>query len=84
MNDCIYTLILMAVCLSSSETMIHPSLRRWEHVLDLLIRNHDILYRILSALEVIEVEIGVTGQKHLYRTSASIPESRLTAGLCEA
>ena len=45
--------------------VLEVPLRR-KHLRPLLIRNQNLLHRILLALEVVEVEIGVAGQKYLY------------------
>jgi hypothetical protein len=54
-------------------TVLYSISRRWEHVLDLLICHHDILDRVLSALEVVKVEVGVAGQEHLCFVVSTCP-----------
>ena len=50
--------------------MLRPGSLR-EHIPSLLLGKNDILYRILSALEVIEVVVCVRGEKDLWSERAS-------------
>lgn len=58
-------------------TVSCSKLRRREHVLDLLICHHDVLNRVLAALEVIEVKVGVAGQEHFYCVISACSSSTL-------
>lgn len=48
--------------------VLHITMSRRKHVLRLLVCKHNILHRILSALEVVKVVIGVAGEEDLCQT----------------
>jgi hypothetical protein len=63
--------------LASVHARASPRLLRRKHVPNLLVRDDDILHRILSSLEVIEMVVDVRREEHLCSASrlARIPVS---------